>query len=408
MGIGTKDKLKEVKEAIRDKLNERAATGQHGTNSAAGKTDAELLEEATAALQTYYHPPQKTYFRNRDGKKLHCRVFMPPSGKDTAAVIVYNHGYTGNCNVRWGVEYFQLLAKHGYAVLTFDQPGHGHSEGVRARVESVDHWADNVEDLMTMLLTAVTDRGENCCGYTEQQMFNVFDSDAEKMFNANDLTTLRSGSLPIFIMGHSLGGLTCVFVSHRVQSRVEKYSMWARYKGTIFYSPVLHADRPNDLVCMVLKQTVPLVCDLDDFMPEFLSKSALVAPSDKFTCPLLRKIEEIDVWDGKDPTKHGWGRRMRWRTSLACVDAYMKLPKVQRELDVPFLIIHDPEDAISLIEGSELLMRDCKSKDSSFIKTPGTLHEIFANQPELIAQYTDVWMQARLGNARLKRRRSSL
>ena len=82
-------------------------------------TEAELIDVAAEDL-TFFSGP---------GLRLSARLYRPDEGNDRNAGIVMCHGFGG---VKEGtpVGLANLLAKHGYTVLTFDYRGFGGSEGL--------------------------------------------------------------------------------------------------------------------------------------------------------------------------------------------------------------------------------------------------------------------------------------
>jgi hypothetical protein len=63
---------------------------------------------------------------------------------------------------------------------------------------------------------------------------------------------------------------------------------------------------------------------------------------------------EADKW-GREGAL-GWGRNVRWGTALMFIDFAKALQPFMSTVTYPFLIIHDPADAICDIAGSKLLM----------------------------------------------------
>lgn len=67
-------------------------------------------------------------------------------------------------------------------------------------------------------------------------------------------------------------------------------------------------------------------------------------------------MTEADAW-GKEGGL-GWNQGMRWGTALMFIDFASALRDAMPTTVHPFLIIHDPADAICNIEGSRLLMAE--------------------------------------------------
>jgi pimeloyl-ACP methyl ester carboxylesterase len=78
--------------------------------------------------------------------RLAARLYLPETGLDRKAGIVFCHGFGG---VKEGTPpgLSTLLAKHGYTVLTFDYRGFGASEGPRGRLVPLEQVEDAVHAL---------------------------------------------------------------------------------------------------------------------------------------------------------------------------------------------------------------------------------------------------------------------
>jgi len=359
----------------------------------------ELLQEAWKLLNNGWHaPPSGLYFRNRRGQKLHSRVWIPENG-DPLAVILFTHGYGGSVGVKNLREYLDRLRKKGFAVIAFEHPGHGHTPGSRARVDSIQDWVDNNEDFINFMCTAPSHRKLNPMKYTDEEYENVFGGDQTGMkLKSEDFAALRKPDVPIFLHGPSLGGLVNLYGSIRIQNmpNLSTTKPWNRYKGTIFYCPCFAADRPPDIVCSILKNFVIPILPKDGLMPGFLSRGATIPPSDLFASPVLQKLMTIDRWDGKDPKFQGWGRPMKWATSHAVVTALMEMPELLKQIKVPFLVCHDENDQICRVEGSYMLMEASPSKDKEMIKIPGGRHEMISNNPTYVEEVTVTWLKNHL------------
>ena len=105
-------------------------------------------------------------FNGADGTELFFRVIEPLTAPKAAVIIVHGHGdhSAGMQNL------FTRLVKSGYVVYTFDLRGHGKSTGKRGFIQS---WDEFREDL------------------------HVF----------RNLVALDQPERPLYIVGHSLGGL---------------------------------------------------------------------------------------------------------------------------------------------------------------------------------------------------------
>ncbi|HYO95778.1 MAG TPA: alpha/beta hydrolase [Polyangiaceae bacterium] len=110
-------------------------------------------------------------FEGVGGLKIFFRAWLPASRARGAVVL--SHGFNSHSGYfTWAAERF---AARGYAVYALDHRGRGRSEGERFYVEKVSHY---VEDLHSLV----------------------------------KLTKKRQPGLPVFLLGHSAGGvISCVY-----------------------------------------------------------------------------------------------------------------------------------------------------------------------------------------------------
>ncbi len=133
------------------------------------------------------------YFKNKDAQDILYRAFLPERPK---AVIVFVHGL-GEHSAKY--DYFGESAyERGMAFFEYDQRGHGRSDGPRCHV---DRLGDFVEDLRQFV----------------------------------EIAKIESLRDEVFVVGHSLGGLTSLIFSIKYGDRI---------KGVIASAPALRLVRP--------------------------------------------------------------------------------------------------------------------------------------------------------------------
>ncbi|WP_308637171.1 alpha/beta hydrolase [Paenibacillus silvisoli] len=109
-------------------------------------------------------------FRGTDERELFYRVQLP-AGRPPKAVVIAVHGHGDHSGGLLNL--LDRLAERGYAVYAYDQRGYGQSEGIRGYIKQ---WSEYTNDLHTFR-TMVQD---------------------------------EQPRLPVFLVGHSLGGLVCI------------------------------------------------------------------------------------------------------------------------------------------------------------------------------------------------------
>lgn len=82
---------------------------------------------------------------NTAGYNVACQYWLPKKAKGTVFVV---HGYFDHSALYRHL--FNYLLAFDYAVVTFDLPGHGLSDGERASIASFDHYVEAFDGLLTV------------------------------------------------------------------------------------------------------------------------------------------------------------------------------------------------------------------------------------------------------------------
>lgn len=114
-------------------------------------------------------------FSGADGMRLHLQAWLPGApgtdeseGVTAAIAVVHGYGDHGGRYVWFG----EAMSARGFAVYVYDLRGHGHSPGVRGQVKSFDEYLDDTDVYL-------------------------------------DEVRRRQPGKPLFLVGHSMGGLIC-------------------------------------------------------------------------------------------------------------------------------------------------------------------------------------------------------
>jgi alpha-beta hydrolase superfamily lysophospholipase len=241
-----------------------------------------------------------------DGHEQLLRWWEPPG--ETVANLVVIHGYAEHSGRYESVG--GALAERGFAVWSTDLRGHGRSGGERASVEDVSHLV----------------------------------SDAR--FALDEARSSRARA-PLFILGHSMGGLVATTLSLDA----------APIPAGLVLSGAAVGETPG----------IEAMLDLDPF-PE------LSIPSEG----LSRDPEVCRLYD-EDPLNYRGPFR---RETLAALSRGAQLVRQRApHLDLPLLILHGGEDPIVPPTASEGLFAAARSSDKHLEIYPGLKHEIL-NEPE--------------------------
>ena len=244
-----------------------------------------------------------------DGTRLRRRSW--PAGNRPRATVAIAHGI-GEHGGRYAWLAGQLNAA-GYAVEALDARGHGESGGTRVLIRSVGDLA--------------RDYGAFC-----DQI-------------------LAEGSVPLFMLGHSLGSLVALqAVLPRQQS----------IAGVILSGNAL--DGRNNLSA----PAIPVLNLLAKVIPHARLLPALVA-KDVSTDPAV-----IEAYESDPLVDRG-----RWRvaTGSAIMNAIRTCRDALPALEVPLYLIHGEKDRMLSVAGAHFAMRQAGSADKELLVCPGEFHE---------------------------------
>lgn len=250
------------------------------------------------------------------------------------AVVVLVHGI-GEHMGRYA-HVCAALVERGYAVLALDHRGHGASEGRRG---SIRYFDDFVDDLHLVVQRAAE---------------------------------LHAG-LPIFMLGHSLGGLIAVRYTLRHGDQLA---------GLVLSGPALHV---GDDAPALLRKLSRVLAALAPNLP--------IVPVAKGT-GLLSRDPAIDQAFRDDPLCYrGKVRaRMGYEILRASADACARFA----EIYVPLLIMHGAADRVTNPSGSAALYQAARSIDKTLKLWPDSRHEIFNELDKRdVLDYMLDWLDAR-------------
>jgi acylglycerol lipase len=248
------------------------------------------------------------------------------------AVVVLVHGY-GEHMGRYG-HVIKALNAEGYHVWTIDHRGHGESAGVRAHVERFDYF---VEDLHLLVGKAKA---------------------------AHPL-------LPLFMLGHSMGGLIATRYALQHQSMLD---------GLILSGTALMI---GDNVSPLMKRVSGVLATVAPRMPMVFTGDS--AESVLSRDPLVQEAFDADPLNYRGKLRARMGHEMM----RAAVNARGR----SAELHLPMLVMHGADDKLTNPRGSTLLYEGSPSADKTLKLWEGCRHEIF-NEPEKdeVIAFTIAWL----------------
>lgn len=274
--------------------------------------------------------PQIGDMLSRDGTRLFYR-WHPV--EDARASVVLVHGFAEHSGrYAWVMD---RLNDAGLNAMSYDYRGHGHAEGSRVYI---DRFSEYVEDA--------------CC--------------------ALDFVEDRARKTPLFLVGHSQGGLIALMTLLSQQQRLQ---------GCVLSAPGLGISVPvpawKDLLGRVMARVLP----------------SLAIPSGIDAKLLCRDPQVVEDYLA-DPLVPSFARA-RWY--VAFTEAQAEMARRAPEVTLPMLVLQGAADQVVDPATTERVTRRLGSEDVTFRSLAGLYHELF-NEPEREEILSDVvaWIQARL------------
>jgi alpha-beta hydrolase superfamily lysophospholipase len=248
-------------------------------------------------------------FAAYNGLSLFYQAWLPDAPVRASLIIV--HGLSEHSS-----RYMNLvdaLIPLGIAVYTFDHRGHGRS--AKKRVAHVDDWAEYRGDVRAFV----------------------------------ELVSAEQAGRPLFIFGHSMGGLvTADYVLHYAQG-ISGVILSAPPLGDVGVSPLLR----------LLGRLV------STFRPKTVFKSGLELSG------ISRDPLVVEAYNN-DPLIHG---KITAQWSVAFFKAIEWTRDHAAEFEPPVLIIHGDADQLVPIAGSRAFFENIRQADKRYITYEGGYHE---------------------------------
>ena len=255
---------------------------------------------------------------------LYYRVWEAPSPR---AVVVLAHGYAEHSGRYHHVG--EALADAGFETWALDHRGHGQSVGDRADIGSLASAVGELDDFVVL---------------------------------AQD----QHPGVPVFLLGHSMGGLIAVAYTQEHQDRLA---------GLIVSGPAVGP--PNPMFESLLEMDEIPVINL---------------------APLVSRDPAVVSDYETDPLNY------RGPMPRALIQEFARVQEVRdrfSRIRIPVLAMHGSEDALVAPQASEDLAAGVSSDDVTLTIWPGLYHEIM-NEPEkeqVIGEMA-VWISKHVGEAR--------
>ena len=269
--------------------------------------------------------------RARGTSHLFQQTWLPDDEPRAALLLI--HGL-GEHSTR-----YEHVAKHctqrGFAVYALDHYGHGKSDGHPGHVQKFSVYLDGVTALL-------------------------------------DKIKQEQPGKPIFLVGHSMGGLiaTTYLLDHQ-----------ATIAGCVLSGPALKSDAAPPAIVLAFNRLLSVLVPTAPVIQ--LDASAVSRDPEVVRTYLNDPL----VFHGKYSSRLVSEMRATMQRTLARAD----------EIRLPLILLHGEADALASSSGSREMFENAGSEDKTLKVYPGLYHEVF-NEPEqdqVLADMSD-WLEAHL------------
>lgn len=271
---------------------------------------------------------QTSTFKNKAGVKIFTRTWLP-DGK-ARGIIVITHGLNSHSGYyQWTAEQFTA---QNYAVYSLDQQGRGQSEGERF--------------------------------YTD----NIYDAVADVDYVV-DLAKKEKPTLPVFMLGHSAGGvLACLYTLE-------------------------HQEKLNGLICESFAFKVPA----PDFALAVLKGISHVAPhwhTIKLKNEDFSRNPDAVAFMNNDPLIADESQPSKSMEQLVKADE--RLEQEFFKITLPIFILHGTEDKATKPSGSQFFYDNAGSIDKTLKLYEGHYHDLLNDlDKEIVMNDIIEWVKGR-------------
>ena len=249
-----------------------------------------------------------------DGLRLYLRrhEHANPRGE-----VLITHGF-GEHSGRYGA-LTEYLLEHGYSVTAYDHRGHGLSDGLPGHVES----------------------------------FAEYDDDLAKLISS---VRLRDQAAPLFVIGHSMGGLIVLRYAARKSSTLS---------GAIISAPLIEVALPVPahklMIARVSARMAPRMRLDNEINPSYLSRDPEVGRAYAADPLVNRKVSP------------------KWFAEAS--RAMHEVAECAPQITVPILVMHGTDDRLASVDATKRMFERIGSADKELEIYQGFYHELF-NEPE--------------------------
>ena len=278
-------------------------------------------------VEATYH---EDHLAGAAGAKIFWRSWIP--GDATAIVVIAHGGAEHGGRYRHVVE---RLVPEGYAVYAIDHRGHGQSDGRRAQIGRMAHVVADLDQLLS---------------------------------RANE----AHPQLPLFLLGHSVGG--CISVAYALAHQ-------DRLTGLVLSGPVAAVEAAPLPLRVIAKAASVLLPDAGLLRVEAEGVS--------------RDPDEVAAYDADPLVYRG---KLPARTLQELADTIGRFDGEAQRITLPVLVQLGMEDRIVPPDGGLALFERLGSSDKTLEEYEGFFHEIYTEPPGQRDRPLDdlaAWLDAR-------------
>ncbi|OAN11267.1 hypothetical protein A3K86_20135 [Photobacterium jeanii] len=274
---------------------------------------------------------QESSFTNPNGKHIFTQSWLPDA--QIKAVVVIVHGL-GEHSSRYQALVEQLISIDS-AVYSLDHPGHGRSEGKRVYIEDFNEFIDTLDLLI-------------------------------------DQIKAQHPQLPLYLIGHSMGGLISASYLLKHQDKLA---------GAILSAPAIQP--PANLSPLLIK------------LGKYIAALAPKLPAVALDIQGVSRDPQVVAQYQADPLNHtglitaGLSRQIQVAMEILAQQAHTII--------IPLLILQGTADRLVNPEGAHFFKQHIASQDKELKIYDGLYHELF-NEPEKDQIFADAigWLSSQL------------